>query len=118
MFLESAFDYSHPVYRDARRLAIKRSEGWCQFCGINRATQGHHWRGYKAGNYKPENETTSDDLIGLCDDCHTIATAIRKGYKEAKALGYEDGYKTSYTVKTTLMKAIKPILFFREGCDT
>jgi hypothetical protein len=31
-----------PGYRYARRQAIARSDGICQFCGQRPATQGHH----------------------------------------------------------------------------
>lgn len=76
------FDYSHPTYREARRRAIIRSEGWCQFCGLREAEEGHHWRGYKSGHYKPEEETMPDELIALCKGCHELATTIRNNYKE------------------------------------
>ena len=87
------YDYNHPAYREARRLAMSRSDGWCQFCGLTKAEEAHHWRGYKAGHYKTEAETTSDDLIALCRGCHKIATTIREGYKRArtnKLIEYEN----------------------------
>ena len=78
------FDYNHPVYREARDRAFLRSEGWCQFCGLRKAEEAHHWRGYVGGDYKREAETTANDLIALCSSCHKIATTIRDGYKLAR----------------------------------
>ena len=52
-----------------------RSGGVCQFCGMQPAAEGHHWEFWA---YKPEAETTGDDLIALCDVCHEIATTIRR----------------------------------------
>ena len=99
---QSPFDYNHPRYRDARIVAIKRSEGWCQFCGLRRASEAHHWRGYLAGEYKPAEETTADELMALCSSCHDIATAIRKGYhtgyKEGYSVGHEEGSEDGYSV--------------------
>ena len=93
---QSPFDYNHPRYRDARIVAIKRSEGWCQFCGLRRASEAHHWRGYLAGEYKSAEETTADELMALCSSCHDIATAIRKGYHKGYHKGYEDSKKSGY----------------------
>ena len=81
------FNYQHPVFRKARDDTFRRSEGWCQFCGLTRATQAHHWRGYKGGDYKPEEETTADELIGLCDLCHKLVTTIRS--RHAAMIKYE-----------------------------
>ena len=77
-----AFDYTHPVYQKAAEATKLRSERVCQFCGLYEAEEAHHWRGYLGGDYKPEEETTPDELIGLCRKCHDIATAIRKRHKE------------------------------------
>ena len=76
------FDYNHPTYREARCRAISRSDGWCQFCGLRKATEGHHWRGYKGGHYKPEEETMPEELTALCSSCHKLATIIRNNYKD------------------------------------
>ena len=38
------FDYRHPTYLQARVGAMARSGGKCQLCGVNAATEGHHWR--------------------------------------------------------------------------
>ncbi len=32
-----------PNFNKAKKLAIKRSSGKCQFCGLREAREGHHW---------------------------------------------------------------------------
>lgn len=69
---------SDPKYLQARQQAFARSNGWCQFCGRNRAEEAHHWQGYEAGKYAHPQSTKSDELIALCKPCHIIATRIRQ----------------------------------------
>ena len=71
---QPGFNYQDPVYLGARKEAFARSNGLCQFCGQQRAAQAHHW----AGDYPPADETTADDLTALCDQCHLIATTLRR----------------------------------------
>ena len=75
------FDYQNPTYREARRHALNRSKGCCQFCGLKQADDAHHWRGYSERDYLPPEQTTADELIGLCRDCHKIASAIKARFK-------------------------------------
>ena len=95
------FNSYHPTVRKAREEAIKRSEGWCQFCGLEKAEEGHHWRGYAGGDYLPEEKTTADEFIGLCYSCHKIATAIRRrsGFlmKKEKLLNERERRLRAYT---------------------
>ena len=72
------FDYYHPVYRKARVESFKRTGGWCSYCGRVKAEHAHHWRGYEPGSYKKEEETTADELVPLCKNCHKWATYIRQ----------------------------------------
>lgn len=73
------FNYHHPVYRAARAESFARTEGWCAYCGRDKAQHAHHWRGYEPGSYLPEDQTTADELIPLCIPCHERATDIRRG---------------------------------------
>lgn len=36
-------DVYGPNFQKAKRLAIRRSGGKCQFCGLRKAEEGHHW---------------------------------------------------------------------------
>ena len=69
-----AYNYRHPQYLAARRGALERSRGVCQFCGQREASSAHHW----AVEYEPEEEVTPDSLIALCQPCHEIATEMRR----------------------------------------
>ena len=69
------YNHLHPQHREARAEAFARSGGLCQLCGMQPAIEGHHWEFW---NYKPEKETTGDDLTALCAVCHEIATTIRR----------------------------------------
>jgi hypothetical protein len=61
-------------YKVARAEALARSNGICQFCGLAKATQSHHWaRDYPAGS-----ECQSKDLTALCEICHKLATRYRR----------------------------------------
>lgn len=75
------YNTRHPQHIKAAEEAKNRSDRWCQFCGLKHAAHAHHWRGYNAGPYKPEEETTADELTGLCLECHGLATIIRKAKK-------------------------------------
>ena len=63
-----------PNYQKARIVAFKRSKGICQFCGQRQAKEAHHW----AMIYPSDAVIEPDDLIGLCSQCHKIATTLRK----------------------------------------
>lgn len=61
-------------YPKARRLALARSGGKCQFCGLQQAVEAHHW----AYPYYPSgNNVQGHDLTALCKPCHEIATVLR-----------------------------------------
>ena len=79
----SDFDYSHPAFRSARKEAIERSDGMCQFCGLAEATDAHHWA--PPGSYPAAEDTLAKDLTAVCSDCHHVATAIRRQAGRAKA---------------------------------
>ena len=68
------FNYQHEAYLRARDEAFARSNGRCQFCGLQPATEAHHW----AVHYPPAHETTADDLTALCAACHLLATTLRR----------------------------------------
>lgn len=62
-----------PGFHKAKRLAIKRSGGQCQFCGLREAKEGHHW----AWNYPSDEEVQGHDITALCVTCHELATMLR-----------------------------------------
>lgn len=57
----------------AKRLAIKRSGGRCQFCGLRKASEGHHW----AWDYPLDDKVQGHDITALCVTCHELATMLR-----------------------------------------
>ena len=71
-------------YWKARKLAIARSGGKCQFCGMREAKEGHHWA-YPKSNYPHGDNVQGHDLTALCKPCHELATVIRDwvGKKDA-----------------------------------
>ena len=62
------YNYRHPTPLRARTGCLRRSKDTCQGCGLEPATEAHHW------TYPPEEETTADHLTGFCQDCHDIIT--------------------------------------------
>lgn len=62
------YNHRHPTARHARDACLERSDGTCQGCGTQKATEGHHW------TYPREDETTADHLTGLCAGCHDLLT--------------------------------------------
>ena len=62
----SPFPYGDPAFQIAAHAAKSRSRGHCQECGRQLPLEAHHW----ALIYPPADQTTADDLIGLCRDCH------------------------------------------------
>ena len=116
-----AFDYQHPQYRASRTQAFKRSDGLCQFCGQYDATEAHHWR----MQYKPESETTPDELTALCSLCHELATSMRrfKGNrfefmaKTLKVLGDEYDGKPTVGIKLEQPKSMLPKRVSRNEAD-
>ena len=58
----------------ARRLAFARSGGKCQFCGLRRAVEAHHWA-YPL--YPSGQNVQGHDLTALCKPCHELATTMR-----------------------------------------
>ena len=71
------FNYQDETYLAARDEAFRRTDGWCAYCGRERAEHAHHWKGYEAGPYLAEEQTTANELIPLCSLCHDFATFIR-----------------------------------------
>jgi len=61
-------------YPKAREIALARSNGRCQFCGLQQAVEAHHWAYY---NYPSGNNVQGGDLTALCKPCHELATIIR-----------------------------------------
>jgi len=61
-------------YPKAREIALARSNGRCQFCGLQQAVEAHHWAYY---NYPSGNNVQGGDLTALCKPCHELATVIR-----------------------------------------
>ncbi|MDE2703437.1 MAG: hypothetical protein OXI35_00090 [Gemmatimonadota bacterium] len=78
------YDYDHPQHKKAAKEARNRSEGWCQFCGMEEAEEAHHWRGCSINDYKPAEETTHEELTSLCRGCHQIATKIKQRYQKIR----------------------------------
>ena len=62
------YNHRHPTPRLARTECLQRSDHTCQGCGLEPATEAHHW------TYPPEEETTADHLTGFCEDCHHLIT--------------------------------------------
>ena len=63
-------------YPKSRRLAINRSGGKCQFCGMRRAKEGHHWA-YPKSNYPSGEQVQAHHLTALCKPCHEFVTILR-----------------------------------------
>ena len=61
-------------YQKAKRLAIARSGGKCQFCGLREASDGHHWAW---PDYPSGEEVQEHDITALCRTCHELATLLR-----------------------------------------
>ena len=61
-------------YPKAKRLAIARSGGKCQFCGLRKASEGHHWAW---PDYPTGEEVQGHDITALCKTCHELATMLR-----------------------------------------
>ena len=67
-------------YEKARAVALKRNPT-CQFCGVHKATQAHHWN--QAYAYPLDDSVTPNHLTAVCAPCHQIATAIREYYRHS-----------------------------------
>ena len=63
-------------YPKSRKLAIRRSGGKCQFCGMRRAREGHHWA-YPKSNYPSGEQVQAHHLTALCKPCHEFVTILR-----------------------------------------
>lgn len=61
-------------YPKARRLALARSSGKCQFCGLRKAVEAHHWA---FPVYPSGEKVQGHDLTALCKTCHELATVMR-----------------------------------------
>ncbi|MDE0463286.1 MAG: hypothetical protein OXH93_12800 [Caldilineaceae bacterium] len=61
-------------YPKSRKLAMARSKGKCQFCGLQQAVEAHHWA---YPHYPSAHNVQSHDLTALCKACHEFATVIR-----------------------------------------
>lgn len=62
-------------YPKAKRLAIARSGGKCQFCGLRKARDAHHWA--YPGRYPSGRNVQGHDLTALCKPCHELASIVR-----------------------------------------
>lgn len=69
-------------FTKAKRFAIARSDGKCQFCGLREASDGHHWAW---PDYPSGEEVQGHDITALCKTCHELATMLRDwvGRKDA-----------------------------------
>ena len=85
-------------YPSARKEAIARSGGTCQFCGQAPVNEAHHWADLE---YPPGAEVTGDDLTALCINCHDIATSYRRF---TRAGG--DRWKFKHIFKNAMKEAI------------
>lgn len=61
-------------YPNSKRIAFARSNGKCQFCGMQRAREAHHWAW---PNYPSGDNVSHADLTALCKTCHELATVMR-----------------------------------------
>lgn len=61
-------------FQRAKKLAMARSGGKCQFCGLRKASDGHHWAW---DNYPSDEEVQGHDITALCKTCHELATMLR-----------------------------------------
>lgn len=82
-FKDDAYGGNFPK---AKRLAIARSQGKCQFCGLRKAVEGHHWAW---PNYPSGEDVQGHDLTALCKPCHELATVIRD-WVERKGANFTD----------------------------
>lgn len=82
-----AQDAYGPNFRKARNLAILRSDKKCQFCGLRRAKEGHHW---SWPIYPSDEEVQAHHITALCKPCHELATILRswagKGHADLNTL--------------------------------
>ena len=62
------YDHRHPTPQRAREECIDRSDGICQGCGDQEATEAHHW------TYPSGERTTADHLTGFRRFCHDLIT--------------------------------------------
>ena len=68
---EDVYDGNYPK---AKRHAFARSSGKCQFCGLRKACEGHHWAW---PDYPSGEEVQGHDITALCKTCHELATTFR-----------------------------------------
>ena len=71
-------------YPKARRQALARSRGKCQFCGIREARDAHHWA-FPRSNYPSGEKVQGHDLTALCKPCHELVGLIRDWVGEKNA---------------------------------
>ena len=60
--------YEHPLWRAKRKEILKRDKRTCKACGAKKQLQVHHTK-YTGKPWEAPNE----DLITLCQDCHSKA---------------------------------------------
>ena len=53
-----------PQWQRKRQLVLKRANGICEGCGLNKATQVHHL------TYERIGDEMLFDLVAVCDQCH------------------------------------------------
>ena len=63
-----------PNFQKAKRLAMARSDGTCQHCGLRKAEEGHHWTW---PDYPSDDEIQGHHITALCKPCHDFATVLR-----------------------------------------
>ena len=62
-------------YQKAKGVAFARSGGKCQFCGLRKARDAHHWA--YPGRYPSGRQVQGHDLTALCKPCHELASMVR-----------------------------------------
>ena len=63
------FHYEDPVYQAAREEVITQAGERCPTCLRVVPLEAHH----RTVPYPPADETTADDLMAICRDCHDLA---------------------------------------------
>ena len=62
-------------YPKAKSLAFARSSYRCQFCGLQKAREAHHWA--HPDKYPSGEMVQGHDLTALCESCHELASMVR-----------------------------------------
>jgi 5-methylcytosine-specific restriction protein A len=74
---------------EVRALVRARADGFCERCGLKRATEFHHRRPRGMGGTNRDDTNTASGCLHLCHDCHTDieserTAAINQGWLVAQ----------------------------------